>query len=746
MGQALKVIKFNPDEQLEENQNSSNKKKSSKFPAGVLPLGIAAIFTAILGVVSLVLEVKIYFQFRYEIYLARLFPTIFSLITLLTLQTNFGIKNRKALTHSFLFSILASLSFVVYKLPSLFIYNILAASLFILVLSLFLSWNKINQMITVFYFSLLFGTSAYLSNLFNANASNSIVYFSTSISILLVSVLGIALKEKSSIIPVPLKNDSVKNESKEEESSVFKDLVEESVVPLFRIKINGELCFANNPFLELISYSNTENLSEINFFESIIKNEKVKNHFLKKIENKGQVENYRFTYRNKDASEEVLLLDCRSRLLDDEVYIEGSLRNITNQYRKYRLIKNELESLRNNKRQSTNILPSINNNAVKPNVLSRMGHELRTPMNSVLGFLTLIENGLFENEEELKEFSHSAKLSAESLLALLNDVVEISKTQDGSAEVIKDEFFLRKEIEKIIETLKPHFDQKELKLKYEIDENIPEKIIIDQQKYLLIIENLLRNAINLTDEGVIEFYIQATKNKKGLPQIVSTIKDSSSGFTDEEFENVFNYDFKSSEQKNITSSILFIMIAKEFANIIDGNLEASSELGEGSKYTLTLDLESKLEENKEDTETVKETKNDELLPKVDSGSKPRLLLVEDNPISRKVEQKLLQEAGYDVTCVESGADAIVHVEQGSYNVVLMDIELKDMDGLEATKLIRQLPDPIKNIPIIAVTAQSSMKDREKCLLSGMNDYISKPINITFLKMTIDQWLQQANMN
>ncbi len=170
--------------------------------------------------------------------------------------------------------------------------------------------------------------------------------------------------------------------------------------------------------------------------------------------------------------------------------------------------------------------------------------------------------------------------------------------------------------------------------------------------------------------------------------------------------------------------------------LLEGELSATSEIGKGTKFSFSFELEtSELIEKENLTRSSDE--------QVKTYSKAKLLLVEDNPISRKVEQKLLQEAGYDVDCVDNASDAIKSVEKGIYNLVLMDIELKDMNGLEATKLVRNLEQPICDIPIIAVTAHSSMKDREKCLVAGMNDYISKPINITFLKMTIDQWLNEA---
>jgi CheY-like chemotaxis protein len=123
--------------------------------------------------------------------------------------------------------------------------------------------------------------------------------------------------------------------------------------------------------------------------------------------------------------------------------------------------------------------------------------------------------------------------------------------------------------------------------------------------------------------------------------------------------------------------------------------------------------------------------------------KKKLLLVEDNPISQNLELKILREVGYDVDAVSTGQDAIDYVVTENYNLVLMDVEMTDMDGIVATKKIRELRSSASRVPIIAVTAHSSMKDRERCLAAGMDDYIAKPINIHFLKITIDQWLNSG---
>lgn len=737
MGQALKVIQFDSDE------NQSNEQLDGKNPNSFIysafgPIRIAAITTAILGIISLVLEVHSYFQFRYEIYLARLIPTIVSLITVTLLISNFGKKNYKIITHIYFFTILASLGFVSYKLPSMFGYSLMGASLFHLILSLFVKWGRQNQIAAVVYFILIFGIAALLADSYALAAQNIETLIPTAIIILIISLASniLTFKEKpaQNVLVEPLP------ETESEVLNVEKEFFNNSVVPLFKCELEGKMEFINGACKELLNLTEDTESVEINLFDDIIKNEKVKKHFLKKMENKGKVEAYRFKYEDRNEGEEIFVMDCKLSHENKIKFIEGSIRNITKQYKTDKALRQELETLQQSKRPSSNIIPSIENReSEKTNVISQMGHELRTPMNSVLGFLTLIENGLFENEDELKEFSHSAKLSAESLLGLLNDVVEIAKIQDGVIEVENSEFDLKEEIDRLSQEIIPHLEQKELELQTDVDQDIPDLIITDKSKYLQIITNLLRNAINVSESGQISLTIKHNNSKDGM-KLISIIEDSSEGMEESDLEKLMNNGFDKKEKNaKITSSLLHVMISKELINLLDGKISAESEVGKGTKFKLELEIKSG------QTQVVEKDDVDHVF-EADNSSKSRLLLVEDNPISRKVEQKLLQEAGYNVDSVDSAAKAIELVSKNLYDLILMDIELKDMNGLDATKAIRELPDGLNNIPIIAVTAHSSMKDREKCLVAGMNDYISKPINITFLKMTIDQCIKSARSN
>lgn len=729
MGQALKVIKFDSDEILDA---SKQKDTRSEFHSAIVPLRISAIFTAILGVISLILEVKIYFQFRYEIYLARLFPTILSLIVLILLQTNFGKQKNKILSHLYLFFVLTSVSFVGYKLPNLFLYNLAGASLFVMTLSLFLHWGINNQIAAVAYFIILFGAAAIFSEILNYSSEYTYLIFSVSSALLGISIVASGMqnkKKKSSGF------ESVANNI--ESDSIDMDFITTSPVPLFKITIGGQFVYLNNGLKDLLNIPEELVSTDINFFDYVVKNEKVKSHLLKKIENKGKVDNYRLVFTNGNGGQQVLLMDCKSNIIDDSVYLEGSLRDITVQYKQDKMLRAEIDELKQNKRNNNNIIPSISKNEGSASVISKMGHELRTPMNSVLGFLTLIENGLFENDDELKEFSHSAKLSAESLLALINDIVELSKLMDGTVEISNLELNVKEEISKIVTALNPHLQLNNLNASVQIDESVPENIISDPSKYCQVVTNLLRNAIHVSEGGDIVIAVSYQKGAKGNNNLITKVKDSGNGIAEDDLYNMLNYDKDSFDKESkITSELLHIMIAKEITTLLEGNFSGESEIGQGTEFTFEIQVDQVNSESNADDDSLNQTNTN-------SSNKSKLLLVEDNPISRKVEQKLLKEAGYDVDCVDNAPDAIEKLQSKSYDLVLMDIELKGVNGLEATQKIRLLEDSNKDIPIIAVTAHSSMKDREKCLMAGMNDYISKPINITFLKMTIDQWISRS---
>ena len=738
MSQALKIIQFDADENKELNKSNLS---SSKINSVVYkPIQYSATITALLGVVSLILEIKLYFQFSYELYLARLFPTVFSFITLIAINSKLGKKHQVGLLHFYLVSMIISISFFAYKVPQNFSYNLMGALLLILVMSHFTIWKIRNQILVAFYFIASFLTAAILSNIFLLNDINSWVFGSGVAALLGVSVLSNSLKNTSNNkIKLPQIISTAENNNTNESEYEYSSYFQRSLVPLFQLNLDGTIKYANQAFNEIIGNLQEPDFKSYNFFENFINNEKIKSHILKKLEGKGRIENYRLTNTGKDGNEEIYLMDCKlDSSSKDNQFFEGTIKNVTVQITKEREILKE--SIKDLKNANSKVIPNLSSEKnKKSNLVAKLGHELRTPMNSVLGFLTLIENGLFESENELKEFSRSAKLSAQSLMNMLNNVVELSKIENDEIDIIESEFDIKKEIEKVITNFGPYLKEKNLSLTYNISENISERITLDPIKYNQVLMNLVTNAISSSEGGNIKILVSSRISTDKKFELITTVEDTSNGMEKNKLDELMNVDLTNGIFKSkITTNVLNIIICKELLKLMEGKLYAKSEIGKGSKFGFGLYLKD-LNINKNTNDV---SRNENNFNKF-IGNKPILLLVEDNPISRKVEKKLLEDAGYYVDCVDNGLEAIEKVKSANYNLVLMDIELKDLNGLETTKKIRSLSEPVSKIPIVAVTAHSSMKDREKCLLAGMNDYISKPINITFLKMTIDQWLNKS---
>lgn len=390
------------------------------------------------------------------------------------------------------------------------------------------------------------------------------------------------------------------NNKKLQNERTVEEMFHTSSIPLFQLSEDGDFKLYNSSLSKLLNY---DKLNNANFFNDFGIEPKVKRHIIQRLKMKGSLENYRLWINNNDENELYVNMNCKyvSCNNNSNKVIEGSLFDITHQYKKEQAIAKELESLRAEKIIQNNHDINLSEKETSNILTPQMGHELKTPISSMMGFLTLIEKELYENKDELNNFTNSAKKAGEELLELINrmlgNIVESEVQQDNS-----DTF-----------------------------EDTPLQEVSNTETIIEINDKLVKNE-NLNQE------------------------------------------------------------------------------------TLTDNTEN--------------------------NSKPKLLLVEDNKLNQDVETRLLQNVGYSVEVIDNGEDAIELIKNNNYDLVLMDIELKGMDGLEATKIIRELDSVKSNIPIIAATAKSSMKDRERCLAAGMNDYISKPINITFMKMTIDQWLNQ----
>jgi signal transduction histidine kinase/CheY-like chemotaxis protein/HPt (histidine-containing phosphotransfer) domain-containing protein len=435
--------------------------------------------------------------------------------------------------------------------------------------------------------------------------------------------------------------------------------------------------------------------------------------------------------------------------------MEGSIQDITEQILLEKERDRVEEALRKEKVKSEMLAnEAIRLTGNKSKFLANMSHEIRTPMNGILGYLTLIESGAYADETELKHYSSCARQSTESLIEIVNSILDLSKIESGKVELEYIDFDLLEIVDKAVSTLSAKIKEKGISIVKDIPEGTIYSLNGDATKVRQIILNLIGNAIKFTTDGEIKIKIRTEKTDDDLVNIQVSIIDSGIGIPSDKINSLFKpfSQINGSEGVKVGGTGLGLVICKEFVNLMGGKINVTSQKGKGS--TFGFNLKMKINKNPKSITKVKEDEIETLnvvqteVRSEDSLKKARsqfnILLAEDNLINQKVSQKILQAAGYQACAVNNGKEAVEAVVEKDYDLVLMDIQMPEVDGFAATAQIRKLDDRKKEIPIIALTAHAMMGYREKCLKAGMNEYISKPIIAKNMIEMIDSILDVKN--
>lgn len=576
------------------------------------------------------------------------------------------------------------------------------------------------------------------------------------ILVLVISIMAIV----ASYINYRLRHEAVvKNFEVSLSEKKFRNLFENSAEGIFQFDQYGKFLTLNPSLVKMLGYGNEEEMKKFVKVEDIFKRKSDWELLYKLLEKQGKIRNYRVSLKRKDDSEVTVRVNVRTNEDEPILIYEGSLQDITQQIQAETEKQKALDALRLEKMKAVSAAnKALQESGFKSKFLANMSHEVRTPMNSIMGFLTLIENDMIEDDAELKTFASDARIASESLLDIINNILDISKIEAGKMELDEIDFNINEEVEKALSIITPAVKSKGIQVEHFIDDNIPKKVYGDPTRYRQIIINLLSNAAKYTDHGKISVTVKELSRTNSSLEISTCVEDTGQGIPSDKLSVLFEpYVQVKSKKGSKEGTGLGLVISKEFVRLMLGEINVESKIGFGSKFTFTakLKLFASAEMGKIQEENSMKSEAPALNAVLESSDTPiktdflirkRILLVEDNPISQNLEVKILREVGYDVEAVSNGQEAIDAVKTGTFNLVLMDVEMTDMDGITATKKIRDLQGKFSKVPIIAVTAHSSMKDREKCLATGMDDYIAKPINIHFLKITIDQWLNAAARN
>jgi PAS domain S-box-containing protein len=488
-----------------------------------------------------------------------------------------------------------------------------------------------------------------------------------------------------------------------------RSLIEASHDPLFAISNAGLITDVNNAST-IITAIKKDKLIGTNFIQYFTEPNKAKQAY-KQVFKKGFLKDYPLTIKD---GEETPALFNGAVYKNNEGKIIGAVvvaRVITEQRR----FEKELTTAKNFAENATLIAEDAVK--AKQQFLSNMSHEIRTPMNAIIGFTKVLLKTDITTKQN--EYLTAIKLSGDALIVLINDILDLAKVDAGKMTFEQTAFKLSNSIAAMLHLFETKIQEKNLQLIKNYDTNIPEVLLGDSVRLHQIMLNLISNAIKFTAEGSITVNIKMIAQNKKNVTIQFSIQDTGIGINEDKLKNIF----ENFQQATSNTSRLFggtglgLAIVKKLVEAQGGTIKVESKLNEGATFSFCLQFDK--------TSNAVEVA-DMYLDTLSIKNKIKVLVAEDMPLNQLLIKTLLDEFGFEVDIVANGKLAVDKLKTNVYDIVLMDLQMPEMNGFEATEYIRnnlKLP-----IPIIALTADVTTVDVNKCKAVGMNDYLSKPID------------------
>ncbi len=737
-----------------------NKKKRENFNQDELikessqlvinPLKMMAYLVAIFGILAMVFEVRYFEDSSLQIYFIRVSATLVSLLVLALLNSKVAAKYSITLVHVLLLTIIISSGLMIYILPKTLLVNSQIVGLIIFTSALFLSWDIKNQIIVAIYYNLVF-TSAILLNdkavYFLANVTESVIFVAF-LSVVSVIASTYNFRMRSILAEKSFKIDFTNQR--------YRSIFDNSVEGIFQTSLDGKLITFNKAFADILGYESVEDLKKV-CAKDLYKYPDDREKLIGKLKKHSFVKDYRVELTKKDGSS--VFVRINDRVVNDDkgkIYMEGNIQDITEHVNLERERIKAEDALRKEKEKSEMLADeAMRLTSNKSKFLANMSHEIRTPMNGILGFLTLIESAAYKDEIELKQFASNARQSTESLIAIINSILDLSKIESGKMELEEWDFNLNKIIDHALSVLSTRINEKGIALVKDIPEDTILQLYGDSTKLRQIFLNLLGNAVKFTSHGEIKISVRTEKIDEENVILHASVTDSGIGIPENKINGLFKpfSQINSSEYRKIGGTGLGLVICKEFVNQMGGKISVSSEIDIGSTFKFSVRLKVCINSELTNQGLILQTKtvdnektrglSEESLKKV--RAQFNILLAEDNLINQKVSLKILRASGYKAYAVNNGAEAIKTIEtEDDYDLVLMDIQMPEVDGFVATEQIRNIDNDKRDIPIIALTAHAMMGYREKCLNAGFNEYLAKPIVASEMLSMIDKLLDIKN--
>ena len=453
----------------------------------------------------------------------------------------------------------------------------------------------------------------------------------------------------------------------------------------------------------------------------------------------------KFEYPDLTTNDRLIALRTHDGSVDFEVII-----NPKESYEVHALAKSKVFKNPNGERIIITIFLDVSNmvmlkkaleqakegSAAKSAFLFNMSHDLRTPLNAIIGFSELMKSH-WEDSKVSRNYLEKIDESSQYLLSLINNILEMSKIESGKEELKEKPWDIYTSCDNLLQFFEPDIRQKNQTLNYAV--NIKHNMILtDSLKIREIYVNLMSNAIKYTNVGgTISFSLEEIEKEEGLSDYKAIVQDTGIGISKDYLPHIFeNFSRqKTSSESGVIGTGLGMPIVKKLVDLMHGTISIESEEGKGT--TVVVNLPHRYIIEKEEVDVVEDKE-------IDLTGK-HILLVEDNDLNAEIAQTLLEDKGLKVMRAKDGLEAITIVKENAvdcFDCILMDIQMPRMNGFEACKVIRSLPNNRSQLPIIALTANAFEEDRQDCLEAGMSEHVAKPIEIQSLLQTIESVLKK----
>jgi PAS domain S-box-containing protein len=581
--------------------------------------------------------------------------------------------------------------------------------------------------------------------------------------------------------PIKRRAEEALRESEERYRAFFKQ-APDSVV--FFDAATGEMVEFNDLAHDNLGYTREEfrNL-KIPDYEVIESAEEVGKHIEHVVRSGGDI--FLTKHRTKNGEIRDIQVSARPVSLGGRTFIQGIWRDVTDQKRAQEALREAHDDLERRVDERTEELRKANEalqeeikvrlrveemlrlakaqaesaNRAKSEFIASVSHEIRTPMNAILGFSNLMKETPLSGVQ--KDYLDIICQSGDVLMSLIGNILDISQIEAGAVSLASEKFDVRQLVDSTLRMFGPRFEESGIEARYEIEEGLPTILFGDEKRIRQILVNLLGNAVKFTPPGGrigIRFQTaesSAQKSQEPFRTLKISMRDTGIGIPKEKCESIFE-PFSGADtpvRAGYGGVGLGLHIARRLVEMMGGRIWATSKEGEGSEFTFTIVLKEIIQQAAEEASRMLsghpvaeaspyETRDGSAqITEEPRAAGVRVLVAEDDPSNRKLVEILLQKMGCSVDLASNGREALEKLDAGRYDLCLMDLRMPGLGGLEAAQEIRSRGDSA--LPIIALTAYAERSDERKCLASGMNDYLAKPVRKKDLEEKVLKWSRRG---